>query len=326
MQSGIKNKSIRMQMTYFDANGQPINFVPGTAYAEIESLNNFASDGSEPETATVNSGGSAITIAGSSVKAKQSMLIPNFNSGLPWPSVLKGALTWNYLPGTVMDQLKQALDQYNQTGDASGCEAWIQQYYDQYNWDKTTSPYNYFGAGLIQFSGSVFDVTYAATNNPEYGCWEISTTNTKQSHLTKPQAPIAPIPPVAPVPPVKPTPTVVPPQVPATPVQPHEPAMPGNPPQPVQPNGPARPMQPATPSQPQPLTGTPKGRTQPPVQQTSQPTPVVLKGAPEQSRPRSAVLPATGTKATNWLQRLGMLLLSGVLLLLVTVSRTRRPK
>ena len=128
--------------TYYYSDGTPVSFEKGTAYLSVGSLNNYTSvlgpvsgsndpNGYSIETTTVNSGGRAVGLVGSTVTVHGNSLfsdIPNTGTTSKLPSYLLPN------PGVTYD---------GRYGD----------------WDRNGSGSQYIGAGLIQLDGSTFSIT-----------------------------------------------------------------------------------------------------------------------------------------------------------------------
>ena len=122
--------SVDVTMTMYYADGTPVNFEPDTAFFAVGSLNNYTNilNSSSIETTKVNSGGKALGLYGSSV------------------TVHTGNVLYSTNPNTVYDN-STTTDTFNPNAHYTPNDG-------PKDWDINGSGKQYFGAGLIDLSGT----------------------------------------------------------------------------------------------------------------------------------------------------------------------------
>lgn len=137
---------------FYNDKGELINFDPNTAFLSVASLNNYANNlgGYSIETTTVNSGGKALSLYGSSVTAHGNSLYSNnpnsYNN--------KGIQICGVKPGET-----GSVDTSFRLNPSATTNTDIPQ-----GWDRTGSSKRYYGSGLISLEGNHISMTIEAKN------------------------------------------------------------------------------------------------------------------------------------------------------------------
>ena len=142
----------KVTWSFYDENGRIINFTPNTAYLSVASLNNYANNlgAYSIETTTVDSGGKALSLYGSSVTSHGNSLYSNkansYNdSGIQICGVKPGET------GSIDTGFRLNPSAVTNTNIPQG-------------WDRTGSPLRYYGSGLISLEGPALTMTIEAKN------------------------------------------------------------------------------------------------------------------------------------------------------------------
>ena len=142
----------KVTWSFYDENGRIINFTPNTAYLSVASLNNYTNNlgAYSIETTTVDSGGKALSLYGSSVTSHGNSLYSNkansYNdSGIQICGVKPGET------GSIDTGFRLNPSAVTNTNIPQG-------------WDRTGSPLRYYGSGLISLEGPALTMTIEAKN------------------------------------------------------------------------------------------------------------------------------------------------------------------
>ena len=128
----ITNGSVsKLNITYYYGDGSPVSFAPKSAYLTVGSLNNYANDMAlySIEEATVLSGGTPYALYGSSVGKHGNSL-------------------YSATPNTILDK---DVHKQNPNAHFSGP-------YKAADWDINGSPNQYYGAGIIEMTGTTLSL------------------------------------------------------------------------------------------------------------------------------------------------------------------------
>lgn len=145
------NKTITNWRFYY-ADGTGVSFTPNTAYLSVASLNNYTNNlgAYSIETTTVDSGGKALSLYGSSVTSHGNLLYSNnansYND--------RGIQICGVKPGEA-----GSIDTGFRFNSSAITNTDIPQ-----GWDRTGSPLRYYGSGLISLEGPALTMTIEAKN------------------------------------------------------------------------------------------------------------------------------------------------------------------
>lgn len=154
------NKTITSWRFYY-VDGSEVFFTPNTAYLSVASLNNYSNNLSaySIESTTIDNGGTALSLLGSSVTAHGNSLYSNnansYNTqGIQICGVKSGE--------------QGAVDTGFKLNSSVATNSDIPQ-----GWDRTGSPERYYGSGLISLNGNDISMIIEAlnTNMPSNGHW-----------------------------------------------------------------------------------------------------------------------------------------------------------
>lgn len=154
------NKTITSWRFYY-ADGSEVFFTPDTAYLSVASLNNYSNNLSaySIESTTIDNGGTALSLLGSSVTAHGNSLYSNNANSYN----TQGIQICGVKPGE-----QGTVDTVFKLNSSVTTNSDIPQ-----GWDRTGSPERYYGSGLISLNGNNISMTIEAlnTNMPSNGHW-----------------------------------------------------------------------------------------------------------------------------------------------------------